>query len=162
MRVRASRLRSFAGSQRCKPTNSNAWRSAAAAAERRQGQRASEERAQQQKMRPGCETADARLDPRDAEGSPADRIITCTSRRLRRHGSIRSSDGSLSLPESGSSAVFTPPSSSWKLTSAPSSIATTKIPGPSNGPSPPTKSSPRSSASVTTYGIPYAMNFRFT
>ena len=53
-------------------------------------------------------------------------------------------------------------SGNCKPTSAPSSITTTKIPDPSNGPSPPTKSSPRSSASVTTYAKHYAMNFRFT
>ena len=43
--------------------------------------------------------------PRSRRGSPAGRIIMCTSRRLRRHGSIRSSAGSLSSPESGSSAA---------------------------------------------------------
>src|SRR3981189_1784889 len=37
--------------------------------------------------------------PRSRRGSPADRIIMCPSPRLRRHGSIRSSAGSLSSQE---------------------------------------------------------------
>jgi hypothetical protein len=53
---------------------------------------------------------------------------------------IRSSAGLPSSPESGSVEVFTPLSGSSKLISAPSSIGTTKIPGPSNGPNLLTKS----------------------
>ena len=68
--------------------------------------------------------------PRSRRGSPADRIIMYTSRRLRRHGSIRSNAGSLNSPESGSSEVFIPRSGNSKPISAPSSIGTTKIPGP--------------------------------
>ena len=37
-----------------------------------------------------------------------DRIIMSTSRRLHRHGSIRSNAGSLNSPESGSGEVFIP------------------------------------------------------
>jgi len=40
--------------------------------------------------------------PRSRRGSPAGRIIMSTSRRLRRHGSIRSSAGSLNSLENGS------------------------------------------------------------
>ena len=40
--------------------------------------------------------------PRSRRGSPAGRIIMSTSRRLRRHGLIRSSAGLPSSPESGS------------------------------------------------------------
>ena len=47
------------------------------------------------------------------------RITTCTSRQHRRHGSIRSSAGSLSLPERGSDAASIPQRSNWKPTSAP-------------------------------------------
>jgi transposase len=79
--------------------------------------------------------------PRSRRGSPAGRIIMSTSRRLRRHGSIRSSVGSLNSPESGSSEVFIPPSDNSKPISALSSIGTTKIHGRSNGPNPLTKSS---------------------
>src|SRR5262245_61321376 len=43
------------------------------------------------------------------------RIIMSTSHRLRRHGSIRSSAGSLNSPESGSGAVFILPSGNSKL-----------------------------------------------
>jgi len=76
---------------------------------------------------------------RSRRGSRAGRIIMFTSRRLRRHGSIRSSVGSLG-PESGSGKVFIPPSGNLKPISALSSIGTTKIPGPSNGPNLPIKS----------------------
>ncbi len=41
--------------------------------------------------------------PRSKRGSPAGPIIMSTSRRLPRHGSIRSSAGSLNSPESRSS-----------------------------------------------------------
>jgi hypothetical protein len=60
--------------------------------------------------------------------------------RLRRHGLIRSSAGLPSSPESGSVEVFIPLSGNAKPISAPSSIGTTKILGPSNGPNLPTKS----------------------
>src|SRR5262249_51596800 len=92
----------------------------------------------------------------------AGRIITCTSRRPRRHGSIRSSAGLPSSPESGSGAASIPPSGNCKPISAPSSTATTKTPSPSNGPSPPTKYSPRSSASARRRRSLYVANFRFT
>jgi len=71
---------------------------------------------------------------------PAGRIIMSTSRRLRHHGSIRLSAGLPNSLESGSDEVFTPLSGSSKPISAPSSIGTTKIPGPSNGPNLRTKS----------------------
>ena len=99
---------------------------------------------------------------RSRRGSPAGRIITCTSRRLRHHGSIRSSAGLQSLPESSSGAAFIPRSGTCKPTSAPSSIGTTKTQSPSNGPSQPTKYSPRSSASAKRHSRHYAANFRFT
>ena len=95
-------------------------------------------------------------------GSPAGRIIMSTSHRLRRHGSIRSSAGSLSSPESGSGAVFIPPSGNSKQISVLSSIGTTKIPGPSNGPNLPTKSWLQLNASATKHSKHYAANFRFT
>jgi hypothetical protein len=43
-----------------------------------------------------------------------------------------------------------------------SSIGTTKIPGPSNGPNLPTKSWPQLNASATKRSRLYAANFRFT
>jgi len=89
-------------------------------------------------------------------------IGVCTSPRLRRHGSIRSSAGSLSSRESGSSAVFIPPSGNSKPISELSSIGTTKIPGRSNGQNRPTKSWPQWSASATKRSRHYAANFRFT
>jgi transposase len=46
--------------------------------------------------------------------------------------------------------------------SAPSSTGTTKTPSPSNGPSPPTKSWPRSGASARRHRRHYAPNFRST
>src|SRR6476619_7888639 len=66
--------------------------------------------------------------PRSRRGSPADRIIRCTSPRLRRRGSIRARAGSLSSRESGSSAVFIPPSGNSKPISELSSIGTLHIP----------------------------------
>ena len=78
--------------------------------------------------------------PRTKRGSRTGRIIMSISRRLRRHGSIRSSAGSLSLPESVSGEVFIPPSGNSKPIFALSSIGITRIPGPSNGPSLPIKS----------------------
>jgi hypothetical protein len=100
--------------------------------------------------------------PRSRRGSPVGRIIMSTSRRLRRHGSIRSSAGSLSSPESRSSEVFTPPPGDSRPISVPSSIGTTKIQGPSNGPNPPTKSWLRLNASATKQSRCYVANFRFT
>jgi transposase len=78
--------------------------------------------------------------PGSRRGSPAGRIITSISRPPRRHGSIRLSAGLLSSPESGSGEASIPRSGSSKPISAPSSIGTTKIPNPSDGPSPLTKS----------------------
>ena len=92
----------------------------------------------------------------------AGRIIMSISRRLRRHGLIRSSAGSLSLPESVSAEVFIPPSGNSKPIFAPSSIGITKIPGHSNGPSLPIKSWLQLNASVTKPIRHYATNFRFT
>ena len=76
---------------------------------------------------------------RSRRGLPVGRNIMSTSRRLRHHGSTRSSAGLPSSPESGSVEVFIPLSGNSKPISAPSSIATTKIQGPSNGPNLPTK-----------------------
>jgi hypothetical protein len=52
--------------------------------------------------------------PNSRRGSPAGHTIISTSRRLRRHGSNRSSAGSLSSPESDSGAAFIPQSDSSK------------------------------------------------
>src|SRR6476646_4669431 len=100
--------------------------------------------------------------PRSKRGSPAGLIIMSTLRRLRRHGSIRSSAGSLNSPESRSSEVFTPPSGSSRPTSVPSLTCTTKTRSPSNGPSPLTRFWPLSNASVTKLSRLYVANFRFT
>jgi hypothetical protein len=94
--------------------------------------------------------------------SPAGRTIMSTSHRLRRHGSIRSSAGSLNSPESGSGAVFIPPSANSKPISVLSSSGITKIPGPSNGPNLLTKSWLQLNASATKRSKHYAANFRFT
>ena len=89
------------------------------------------------------------------------RITTCTSRQHRRHGSIRSSAGSLSLPERGSDAASIPQRSNWKPTSAPSSSAITKSPSRIDGPNPQMKFSRPLNASVTKPNRHYAANFRF-
>jgi hypothetical protein len=68
--------------------------------------------------------------PRSKRGSPAGRITMSTSRQLPRHGSIRSSAGSLNSPERRSSEVSTPPSGSSRPTSAPSSTCTTETRSP--------------------------------
>jgi transposase len=78
--------------------------------------------------------------PGSRRGSLDGRSIMSTSRRLQRHGSIRSNAGSPNSPESSSDGEFTPLSGNSKPTSVHSSIGTTKIPGHSNGPNPPTKS----------------------
>jgi hypothetical protein len=78
--------------------------------------------------------------PESRRGSLAGRSIMSTSRRLQRHGSIRSNAGLPNSPESSSDEVFTPLSGNSKPTSAHSSIGTIKIPGHSNGPNLPTKS----------------------
>ncbi len=78
-----------------------------------------------------------------------------------RHGSIRSSAGSLNSPESRSSEVFTPPSGCSRPTSVPSSTCTTEAQGPSNGPSPQTRFWLLSNASVTKLNRLYVANFRF-
>ena len=83
-------------------------------------------------------------------------------RRLPRHGSIRSSAGSLSSPESRSSEVSTPPSGSSRPTSVPSSTCTTETRSPSNGPSQQTRFWLPSNASATKPSRLYAANFRFT
>lgn len=75
--------------------------------------------------------------PGSKRGSLAGRTIMSTSHQLPRHGSIRSSVGSLNSPESRSSEVFTPPSGSSRPTSVPSSTCTTETRSPSNGPSQP-------------------------
>ncbi|MGY3238233.1 transposase [Bradyrhizobium sp. USDA 4448] len=62
--------------------------------------------------------------PKTKRGSLAGRTIMSTSRRLPRHGSIRSSAGSLNSPESRSSEVFTPPSGNSRPISVPSSKGT--------------------------------------
>jgi hypothetical protein len=59
--------------------------------------------------------------PRSKRGSPAGLTIMFILRRLPRHGSIRSSAGSLNSPESRSSEVFTPLSGSSRPTFVPSS-----------------------------------------
>ena len=89
------------------------------------------------------------------------RITTCTSRQHRRHGSIRSSAGSLSLPERGSDAASIPQRSNWKPTSAPSSSAITKSLSRIDGPNPQMKFSRPLNASVTKPNRHYAANFRF-
>ena len=77
-------------------------------------------------------------------------------------GSIRSSAGSPSSPESHSGEVFIPPSGNSKPISVLSSIGSTKIPSPSNGPNLPTKSWLQLNASATKRSRHYAANFRFT
>src|SRR6185312_9747029 len=80
-------------------------------------------------------------------------------------GVMDQSGRTLGLPssaETGSVEVFIPLSGNSKPISAPSSIGTTKIPGPSNGPSLPTKSWLPWNASATKRSRHYAANFRFT
>jgi nucleotide-binding universal stress UspA family protein len=81
---------------------------------------------------------------------------------LMRSGDVVESIIGTALPESGSSEAFIPPSGNSKPTFALSSIDTTKIPSPSNGPNPPTKFWLRLNASVTKRSKHYAANFRFT
>ena len=100
--------------------------------------------------------------PRSRRGSLAGRNIMSTSRRLQRHGSIRSNAGSLNSPESSSDEVFTPRSGNSKPTSVHSSIGTIKIPGHSNGPNLPTKSWLRLNAFATKPSRHHVANFRFT
>ena len=95
-------------------------------------------------------------------GSPAGLTIMSILRRLPRHGSIRSSAGSLNSPESRSSEVSTPPSDSSRPTSVPSSTCTTKTQSPSNGPSRPTRFWLQSNASAIKLSKLYVANFRFT
>jgi DDE superfamily endonuclease len=83
-------------------------------------------------------------------------------RRLPRHGSIRSSAGSLNSPESRSSEVSTAPSGSSRPTSVPSSTCTIETRNPSNGPSPQTRFWLPSNASATKPSRLYVANFRFT
>ena len=66
------------------------------------------------------------------------------------------------LTRKASGEVFIPPSGNSKPISAPSSIGTTKIPSPSNGPNLPTKSWLQLNASATKRSRHYVPNFKFT
>ena len=76
-------------------------------------------------------------------------------------GSTRSSAGSPNSPASKCAAASTPQSASSRPTSAPSSSGTTRTQNLTAGPSPPTRSSPPSSASAKRPSKRYAANFRF-
>jgi len=60
-------------------------------------------------------------------GWRGDRTTRCTSRQLRRRGSIKPNGGSPSSPESSCVAASIPQQSNWKQISTPSSSATMKI-----------------------------------